>query len=247
MNNRISLVHLPLGAEHHRQGALSPLITGEKMVDFEKTKTELEKINYTNLFVDRGQNTEYMDKIRMNFNPPQNEIIIGFIDADYTQKGKDGVLITGEGIRWIYSQAKIDGKERGKGSFTFAELSNYSCSARTKLIRNSATLSKMNITDGTNLVIEMAFSYNISLDEKTNAEQVQALERVFAALASIYAADPASIPDDKNSKLIEAFIDDIEDTAIFYKRALQTIWWGTGKSGRVGGWKLQQASFMRIL
>jgi hypothetical protein len=31
------------------------------------------------------------------------------------------------------------------------------------------------------------------------------------------------------------------------KPALQTIWWGTGKSGRVGGWKLQQASFMRIL
>jgi hypothetical protein len=75
-------------------------------------------------------------------------------------------LITREGIRWIYSRVKIDGKEQGKGNFTFSELSNYSCSARTKLIRNNATLSKMNITDGTNFVIEMAFSYNISLDER---------------------------------------------------------------------------------
>jgi hypothetical protein len=30
-------------------------------------------------------------------------------------------------------------------------------------------------------------------------------------------------------------------------KALQTIWWKRGKSGRVEAWKLQQASFMKIL
>jgi hypothetical protein len=161
----------------------------------------------------------YINRIKQKFNLPQDEIIVGFIDADYTRKGDEGVLITRDGIQWIYSQVKIDEKEQGKGSFTFVQLSNYSCSAKTKFIRNGITLSKMNINDVSNLVIEIAFLYDAALGDEVKEEQVYALEKVFATLTSVYTTEIPSIPDEKNGKLIETFIDDDKEIATFYKKA----------------------------
>jgi hypothetical protein len=57
-------------------------------------KDELEKSNYANLFVDRGQNPDFIDRIKRRFNMESATDIIGFIDANYSLTGNEGVLIT---------------------------------------------------------------------------------------------------------------------------------------------------------
>jgi hypothetical protein len=181
-------------------------------------KDELEKSNYTNLFVDRGQNPDFIDRIKRRFNMESATDIIGFIDANYSLTGNEGVLITEEGIRWTSSEVTIDETPRVKGSLTYAELSRYSCSSRTKIIRNAITLAKQDIADGKNLCIEMAFLFNNEPDEKVKQQQVFALEKVFATLTSMSEVPTAAIPDEKNGELIEAFIGQNGNTA-FYKKA----------------------------
>ena len=189
-------------------------------MDINTLKDELEKINYSNLFIDRGQNTDLIERIKRKFNLSQDSVIIGFIDASDTPKGEEGVLITQEGIRWIYSQVKIDEKDKEKGSLTFSQMANYSCSAKTKLIRNGVTLTKKNVGDGTSLVIEMAFLCNTGLEDEVKNEQVNALEKVFVTLSSVSTDETPPIPDEKNSELIEVFIgDENEIAATFYKKA----------------------------
>jgi hypothetical protein len=181
-------------------------------------KDELEKSNYANLFVDRGQNPDFVDRIKRRFNMESATDIIGFIDANYSLTGNEGVLITEEGIRWTSSEVTIDETPRVKGSLTYAELSRYSCSSRTKIIRNAITLAKRDIADGKNLCIEMAFLFNNEPDEKVKQQQVFALEKVFATLTSVSEVPTAAIPDEKNGELIEAFIGQNGNTA-FYKKA----------------------------
>jgi hypothetical protein len=183
----------------------------------ENLKEELEKIGYANLFVEHGQSVDYVDRIKRKFNISRDVAIIGFIDGTYEKTGEEGVLITEEGIRWFYSQVKIDEKEQKTGSLTFPQLTNYSSLAKTKFIRNGITLKKRNIGDGKNLVIEMAFLYNAGLGDKVNEEQVHALEKIFSVLSSVSAVENTVIPDEKNGELIDVFIGD--DQALFYKKA----------------------------
>jgi hypothetical protein len=179
-------------------------------------KAELEKIGYTNLFVNRGQNPDYVERIKHAFNPAPDMTVLGFIDANYSLEGNYGVLITEEGIRWNLTEVTIDEKKQDKGSLTFAELGNYSLSSRIKIIRNAVTLTKRDVSDGKNLHIEMAFLFDNDLDEQSKEEQTRALERVFAVLRSFSGSENAVIPDEKNNELIEAFIGDSNG---FYQKA----------------------------
>jgi hypothetical protein len=181
-------------------------------------KSELEKINYANLFIESGQKPDYVDKIRRRFNLQQGVEILGFIDTDHTLKGEAGVLITDSGIQWILPGVKIDDNDRDKGSLPYEELGKYTCQARAKFIKNAITLTKRDISDGKYLSVEMPFDFDINLDDKAKEEQVFFLEKTFAAIISLTGISNSIIPDEKNTELIEAFIGD-KDNAVFYKKA----------------------------
>ena len=186
-------------------------------MDIETLKNQLEKINYANLFVDRGQNFDYAERIKRRFNLSPDNNIVGFIDGDFSLSGNEGILITQEGISWKHSEVIVDETNRTTGSLTYDELKKYSCSSRTKIIRNAITLVKRNIDDGKNLRIEMAFLFNSALDEKSKQDQLFALEKVFATLTTFSETEVIAIPDEKNGELIEAFIKN--GYSGFYKKA----------------------------
>lgn len=189
-------------------------------MDIEVLKNDLQKIEYSNLSINNGNNIERFEQIKRKFKIQETSKIIAFINDDLDDSLDSGVVITEDGLKWDgLVKTQINGKETYNGFISFKELSSFNCSVKKKLIRLGVELENMNIKNGSYTDIELAFKFDAESepDENELQKEMNKLKEVFTTLIMATKSEN-QIPDEYNSELITTFIGD-KDNARFYKKA----------------------------